>query len=153
MAFHEYAAKWAFKKPQPADFFRTMMNGAGEQLNWWWRGIFYTTYANDQALGGVETQQASDVVGNASKNKYYHRITVEQKGGLVMPIQLGITYDDGSSALVKLAADVWRYNEKSFTYGFFSDKGLSQVVIDPNEVFADINRENNTWKAPPKVQP
>lgn len=152
-AFHEYAAKWAFKKPQPADFFRTMMNGAGEQLNWWWRGIFYTAYANDQALGGVETQQASDVVGNASKNKYYHRITIEQKGGLVMPIQLGITYDDGSSSLVKLPADVWRYSEKSFTYGFFSDKGLSQVVIDPNEVFADINRENNTWKAPPKVQP
>lgn len=152
-AFHEYAEKWAFKKPQPADFFRTMMNGAGEQLNWWWRGIFYTTYANDQALGGVETQQASDVVGNASKNKYYHRITVEQKAGLVMPIQLGITYDDGSSALVKLPADVWRYNERSFTYGFFSDKGLSQVVIDPNEVLADINRDNNTWKAPPKVQP
>lgn len=152
-AFHEYAEKWAFKKPQPADFFRTMMNGAGEQLNWWWRGIFYTTYANDQALGGVETQQASEVVGNASKSKYYHRITVEQKAGLVMPIQLGITYDDGSNALVKLPADVWRYNEKSFTYGFFSDKGLSQVVIDPNEVLADINRENNTWKAPPKVQP
>ena len=152
-ALHEYAAKWVFKKPQPADFFRTVVNGAGENLNWWWRGIFYTTYANDQALGGVETQKASDVVGSDARGKYYHRITIEQKGGLVMPIQLGVTYDDGTSALVKLPADVWRYNEKTFTYAFFSDKGLSQVVIDPNEVLADVNRDNNTWKAVSPVVP
>ena len=152
-ALHEYAQKWIFKKPQPADFFRTVVNGAGENLNWFWRGIFYTTYANDQALGGVETQDAKDVVGNASRGRYYHRITIEQKAGLVMPIQLGITYDDGTSALVKLPADVWRYNEKTFTYAFFSDKGLSQVVIDPNEVLADINRDNNTWKVVPRVVP
>jgi hypothetical protein len=152
-AMHEYANKWVFKKPQPADFFRTMVNGSGEGLNWWWRGIFYTSYANDQALGAVETQNAADLMGNTSRGKYYHRITIDQKGGLVMPIQLGITYDDGTTALVKLPADVWRYNEKTFTYAFFSDKALSQVVIDPNEVFADINRDNNTWKAMAKVLP
>ena len=152
-ALHEYAANWIFKKPQPADFFRTIVNGAGEQLNWFWRGLFYTSYANDQALTNVETQNASELTGGPSTKKYYHRITIEQKAGLVMPIQLGITYDDGSTATVKLPADVWRFNEKTFTYGFFSDKPLSQVVVDPNEVFADINRENNTWKAPPKIQP
>ncbi len=152
-AFHEYAAKWVFKKPQPADFFRTMANGAGEQLNWFWRGLFYTTYANDQALGGVETQDAAELAGDATKGKYYHRITVEQKGGLVMPIQLGITFDDGTGTLVKLPADVWRNNEKSFTYGFFSGKPLLQVVLDPNEVLADINRDNNSWKAATRPLP
>ena len=152
-AMHEYAKKWVFKKPQPADFFRTMVNGTGEGLNWWWRGMFYTTYANDQALGPVVTDNATDITGNTARGKFYHKITIEQKGGLVMPIQLGITYDDGTTALVKLPADVWRYNEKSFTYSFFSNKGLSQVVIDPNEVFADINRDNNTWKAAARVQP
>ena len=152
-ALHEYAQKWVFKKPQPADFFRTIVNGAGEQLNWWWRGIFYTTYANDQAVAKVESDNATDIVGNTSRGKFYHRITIEQKGGLVMPIQLGLTYEDGSSALIKLPADVWRYNEKSFTYGYFADKALSQVVVDPNEVFADINRDNNTWKAVTKVIP
>lgn len=152
-AFREYAQKWAFKKPQPADFFRTVVNGAGDQLNWFWRGLFYTTYANDQALGGVETQNAGELVGNTNRGRYYHRITVEQKAGLVMPIQLGVTYDDGTYALFKLPADVWRYNEKSFTYAFFSDKGLSQVVIDPGEVLADINRDNNAWKVAARVVP
>ena len=152
-ALHEYAQKWVFKKPQPADFFRTIVNGAGEQLNWWWRGIFYTTYANDQAVTKVESDNATDIAGNASRGKFYHRITIEQKGGLVMPIQLGVTYDDGTRAFIKLPADVWRYNEKSFTYGYFSDKALSQVVVDPNEVFADVNRDNNTWKAVTRVVP
>ena len=153
-AFREYAERWAFKKPQPADFFRTLVSGAGEQLNWFWRGMFYTTYANDQSIGGVESQNAAELVGDASKGKFYHRITVEQKGGLVMPIQLGITYDDGTAALVKLPADVWRNNEKTFIYGFFSDKALQQVVLDPDEVLADVNRGNNTWKAgPPRTTP
>ena len=152
-AFHEYARKWAFRKPQPADFFRTIVNGAGEQLNWFWRGMFYTTYANDQAIGDVTTQDAAELTGNTARGKYYHRVTVEQKGGLVMPVQIGVTYDDGSTQLVKLPADIWRNNEKSFTYGFFSDKALSQVVLDPNEVFADIRRENNSWKAPAPTVP
>ncbi|HEY3286174.1 MAG TPA: M1 family metallopeptidase [Gemmatimonadaceae bacterium] len=152
-AFHEYAQKWVFRKPQPADFFRTIVNGAGENLNWWWRGIFYTTYANDQALGSVQTQNATDITGNTARGKFYHTITVEQKGGLVMPIQLGVTYDDGTSDLIKLPADVWRFNEKTFTYGYFSNKALAQVVVDPNEVFADVNRANNAWKPVPRVQP
>jgi len=152
-AFHEYATKWMFKHPQPQDFFRSIVNGAGEQLNWFWRGMFYTTYANDQALTNVETQKAEELAGDKRKGEFYNRITVEQKAGLVMPLHLGLTYDDGSSDLIKLPADIWRNNEKTFTYGFFSKKGLSSVTIDPNEVFIDINRENNTWKAPAAPKP
>jgi hypothetical protein len=94
-----------------------------------------------------------DITGNTARGQYYHTITIEQKGGLVMPIQIGVTYDDGTSALIKLPADVWRFNEKAFTYGFFSNKGLSQVIIDPNEVFADVDRSNNAWKPVARVQP
>ena len=143
----EYAKRWAFKKPQPADFFRTITDAGGEQLNWFWRGLFYTSYANDQALGNVESQDAKELTGDTRKGNFYHRITVQQKGGLVMPIQLGVTYDDGSAQLIKLPADVWRNNEKEFTYGFFSEKALREVVLDPREVLADVKRDNNTWRA------
>ncbi len=152
-AFREYSTKWMFKHPQPQDFFRTLVNGAGEQLNWFWRGMFYTTYANDQAIAGVETQGAEELAGDARKGEFYNRVTVEQKAGLVMPIHLGVTFDDGSSDLIKLPADVWRNNEKTFVYGFFSKKGLKEVTVDPNEAFIDINRENNTWKAPAAPKP
>ena len=147
-AFKEYAERWAFKKPQPADFFRTMVNGAGEQLNWFWRGMFYTTYANDQALGPVESQDATELAGDKRKGEYYHRITVEQKGGLIMPLQLGVTYDDGTGEVIKLPADIWRNNEKTFTYGYFAKRPITQVVVDPDELFIDINRDNNSWKKP-----
>lgn len=148
-AFREYAQKWMFKHPQPQDFYRSLVAGAGEELNWFWRGMFYTTYANDQALTGVEAQDAKALIGTDARGANYHRITVQQQAGLVMPIHLEITFDDGSKEMVRLPADVWRNNEREFVYGFFSDKRIQQVVLDPLEAFVDINRENNTWKAPP----
>ncbi len=42
-AFREYARRWAFKRPMPADFFRTMEDASGIDLDWFWRGWFYTT--------------------------------------------------------------------------------------------------------------
>ncbi|MBU2978397.1 M1 family aminopeptidase [Alteromonas sp. C1M14] len=42
-AFKEYAQRWMFKRPTPADFFRTMEEASGVDLDWFWRGWFYTT--------------------------------------------------------------------------------------------------------------
>ena len=53
-AFKEYARRWAFKHPKPADFFRTMEDASGVDLDWFWRGWFYTTDAVDQDLASVE---------------------------------------------------------------------------------------------------
>jgi len=53
-AFKEYSQRWAFKHPMPADFFRTMEDASGVDLDWFWRGWFYTTDANDQTLEAVK---------------------------------------------------------------------------------------------------
>ena len=148
-AFGGYAKRWAFKQPQPADFFRSMDNGAGELLNWFWRGWFFSTYANDQAVTNVEAQPADSLTGSSARGKNYYRITVENRGGLLMPVQMEITFDDGSTQRVKLGADVWRRNELSYIYGLFTDKTIVKVVVDPDEVFADVNRDNNTWSKGP----
>ena len=47
-----------------------------------------------------------------------------------------------------LPVDVWRQNERRFTYGFFADQDVVGVVLDPDEGFADVNRENNAWGRP-----
>jgi hypothetical protein len=52
-AFKEYARRWAFKHPTPADFFRTMEDATGVDLDWFWRGWFYTTDPCDIALERV----------------------------------------------------------------------------------------------------
>ena len=49
-AFKEYSTRWAYKHPSPADFFRTMEDASGVDLDWFWRGWFYTTDHCDQAI-------------------------------------------------------------------------------------------------------
>ncbi|HWW37959.1 M1 family metallopeptidase [Pedobacter sp.] len=62
-AFKEYARRWAFKHPTPADFFRTMEDASGEDLDWFWRGWFYGTDACDISLDSVKFAKA-DVNAN-----------------------------------------------------------------------------------------
>jgi hypothetical protein len=53
-AFKEYARRWAFKHPTPADLFRTMEDASGEDLDWFWRGWFYGTEPCDIAIDTVK---------------------------------------------------------------------------------------------------
>jgi aminopeptidase N len=52
-AFQEYARRWQFKRPMPADFFRTMEDASGVDLDWFWRGWFYTTDHCDISIQDV----------------------------------------------------------------------------------------------------
>lgn len=53
-AFKEYARRWAFKHPTPADLFRTLEDASGEDLDWFWRGWFYSIDACDIAIDSVK---------------------------------------------------------------------------------------------------
>ncbi|MDB4923519.1 M1 family metallopeptidase [Mucilaginibacter sp.] len=63
-AFKQYARRWEFKHPTPADFFRTMGDASGENLDWFWRGWFYGTDAVDISLDSVKVAKA-DLDGKA----------------------------------------------------------------------------------------
>ena len=104
----------------------------------------------DDQLAGCVPRDAKELIGSAERGANYHRITVQQQGGLIMPLHFEVTFSDGSKETVKLPADIWRSNEREFVYGFFSNKTVTEVVVDPAEAFADINRANNTWKSVPK---
>ncbi|MFN7373232.1 MAG: M1 family peptidase, partial [Cyclobacteriaceae bacterium] len=70
-AFKEYAQRWAFKHPKPADFFRTMEDASAVDLDWFWRGWFYTTDYTDQSLDNVKwyrIRKPSTDVENRNKN-------------------------------------------------------------------------------------
>lgn len=53
-AFKEYSQRWMFKRPYPADFFRSMEDASGIDLDWFWRGWFYSTDHVDLAIAGIE---------------------------------------------------------------------------------------------------
>jgi hypothetical protein len=58
-AFREYAQRWKFKRPTPADFFRTMEDASGTDLDWFWRGWFYGTEPVDVSVDGMTEYQIS----------------------------------------------------------------------------------------------
>jgi len=63
-AFKEYARRWAFKHPEPADLFRTLEDASGEDLDWFWRGWFYSTEACDISLDTVKYAVADTSTAN-----------------------------------------------------------------------------------------
>jgi hypothetical protein len=146
-AFREYARNWSFKHPQPHDFFRSIEEGAGEDLAWFWRGWFYTTNYNDQSLESV-TVQPADSITTADMGEYYYRVEVHNKGGLVLPIKMQVTYADGSTDRFEIPVDAWRTNERTYTKGFFADGVVVKVTLDPDEVMADVDTSNNIWTVP-----
>jgi hypothetical protein len=58
-AFREYAQRWKFKRPTPSDFFRTMEDASGTDLDWFWRGWFYTNDHVDVSVDGISEYQIS----------------------------------------------------------------------------------------------
>lgn len=69
-AFREYAQRWMFKRPYPSDFFRTMEDASAVDLDWFWRGWFYTTDHVDVALSKVTW---STIAGDADAEAAWKR--------------------------------------------------------------------------------
>jgi peptidase M1-like protein len=135
-AFREYTRRWAFRHPEPADFFRTMEDVAGEDLAWFWRGWFYRTDVVDLAVDTVRT-----VAGRTAR---YTWVMLSSPGGLPMPVNLRLTHADGTTESVKLPVEIWYYgNRYRYIRTFASD--VTKVEIDPDADLPDINRGNNTW--------
>ena len=62
-----------------------------------------------------------------------------------MPVIIEWTYEDGTTEIERLPAQIWRLDETSFTKVFVKDKVATAIVIDPYEETADIDRSNNEW--------
>ena len=67
-AFKEYCRRWAFKHPTPADFFRTMEDASGMDLDWYWRGWFFSTDAVDISLDSIEWKRV-DMENNPERKE------------------------------------------------------------------------------------
>jgi len=77
--------------------------------------------------------------------KYFYQVTFNKPGGLVMPIIVAITYEDGTVEKQTFPAQIWRMNDDEVTRTFATQKIVSKIVVDPNLETADIDLSNNTW--------
>ena len=84
-AFRTYSKRWMFKHPSPADFFRTMEDASAMDLDWFWRGWFYTTDYNDIGVKDVKKFYLTDQPTEAAKNlaKRYNMNLADYEGKLV----------------------------------------------------------------------
>jgi hypothetical protein len=225
-SFKEYSRRWAFKHPTPADLFRTIEDASAEDLDWFWRGWFYSIDPVDIAIDTVKhaifdataaapaartmggprglakpevnsfediskirnrndksivfltdvdtslrdfywrydrglepydsvTKQpafsmpAPDVLTDAEKAKYananLYEVSFLNKGGLVMPIILEFTFEDGTKETQRLPAQIWRKNENKVTKVFLTSKKAVSIQLDPMRETADIDESNNKW--------
>ncbi|TPV35684.1 M1 family metallopeptidase [Paucihalobacter ruber] len=207
-SFKEYANRWKFKHPTPEDFFRTMEDASAFDLDWFWRGWFYTTDWVDIGIAEVKTYQVTakpsddtkriarrfgrnpddmvyfveasadgfdaslknkkpseisktlekylkdnftkDELKAINEPKFFYEITFNKPGGLVMPIIVEYTYDDGSTKTETFPAQIWRLNDKEVRRVVASNKEIVKITLDPKEETADIDTTNNIW--PPQEQ-
>ncbi len=141
-AFREYINRWAFKSPQPADFFRTMEDVAGADLAWFWRGWFYETSSLDQSIYKVNVTPRDDQGFDVA-------VEIGNLAELVMPVAVEVTYDDGSTDRRQIPVEVW-FSSNRYNLRFRSPKAITKVVVDPDRAFPDTDRGNNSWEATSK---
>lgn len=137
-AFRTYIERWAFKHPTPWDFFHTMENVSGEELNWFWRGWFINKWKIDQAVKTVK------YINGDFKNGA--QITVENLGQLPMPTNIQVKFKDGSEQVVKLPVEIWKRNTE-WTFKLDTAKEIAEVKLDPKSEIPDVNSKNNTWSS------
>jgi len=136
-AFKNYIHQWAYKHPQPDDFFISIENGAGEDLSWFWRGWFFNNWKLDLAVVSAE------YVGGDAKNGV--QVTVANKEKMVMPFTLEVKLKDGSKQRAVFPVESW-INNKAVTYVFPTTGEVESITADPDASLPDINRKNNTYK-------
>jgi aminopeptidase N len=133
--FREYFRRWAYKHPTPADFFRTMEDGLGEDLSWFWRSWFYTTERLDQAVDSVALSDSAGVVS---------RVYLRNAGQMPMPVELSLLLDDGSTQRLTLPVEIWGKGDR-YTALIPGPKKVNGVTIDPDGWYPDVDRTNNRW--------
>lgn len=202
-AFKTYAERWAFKHPDPADFFRSMEDASAIDLDWFWKGWFFTTdnvnlsidnvkwyrmksddksfekmvTAKNEKLTGDATKKASsfeeaaetfvftntddrfyrefknkvddEKIKQSNADKNFYEVIFKNIGGLVMPLIVEWTYEDGSKEEEYIPAEIWRYNENEVTKVFAKDKRVINISLDPNKKTADTNTDDNNF---PRIQ-
>ncbi len=218
-AFVEYAQRWKFKRPEPSDFFRTMEEASGTDLDWFWRGWFYSTEhvdisidsvtrgalkspdadveadakrkdkadepmsltternktirkaveedpslldfynKNDQFSVGEGDRKAAKTKTDAledwerealnSKSIFYY-VTFSNRGGVVMPVILKVTYASGKEENIRMPAEIWRRSPGKVTKLILADEAIVSLELDPRWETADADRNNNHF--PPKIE-
>ncbi|MGI0106027.1 M1 family metallopeptidase [Salinimicrobium sp. WS361] len=148
-----YYDEWKFKHPTPNDFIRVAEKVSGAELDWYLTDWTRTTNVIDYAIQAVEEE------GDQT------RVVLIRNGEMPMPVELKVTYNDGTSEEIYIPLQMMRWEKTGFdenqtkedwawaypTYSFMLNKPKSDVAsieIDASQMMADVNRNNNVYPKP-----
>jgi len=135
-AFNEYVQRWAFKSPRPADFYRTMEDASGMDLQWFFRGFFEEALQLDQSIADVKQREKNE--------SWSVRVTLDNLSDWVCPVDLEITCIDGSTHSFVLPESIWYWSSRH-SQRFDVPSKVVNVTIDPRNVYPDFDRTNNSF--------
>ena len=131
-ALHEFMNRWHGKHPIPWDFFNTVNNVTGRNLDWFWNGWFFSNGYIDLGVGGV-----------AQRGKGY-TVTINNIGGMPAPVDLQLGFADGTSQPVHETAAIWATNPRRATVMVSSDKAVQSITLRTG-IWVDADSTNNRW--------
>src|SRR5690606_36617086 len=137
MALREYSRRWLLKHPAPLDFFNTVEDVAGRDLDWFWHPWWYETAVLDQAIADVEITPGAEGDTVAS--------TIEDRGDAPMPVLLALTLESGETRRVTVPVDVWLEGTRRHRVELSVPGRVARIELDPEEVLLDVDRADDVW--------
>ena len=152
---NRYYDDWKFRHPGPNDFIRIAEKVSGAELDWYLQDWTQTTNTIDYAIQTVED------TGSQTE------VTLQRLGVMPMPVEVSVTYKDGSEELIYIPLQMmrwekpaengnnrtvkedWAWAMPSYTFSIDRSKSdISKIEIDDSHLMADVDRENNVYEAP-----
>jgi len=116
-ALHHYIEQWHGKHPMPFDFFYSMNEGSGKNMDWFWKPWFFGEGVTDLAITS----------GVKAANGY--TITIRNKSEKPLPVDLLLNYTDGSSENLHHSIGIWEKGEKSVEIAVTTNKTLKDIRL------------------------
>ncbi|MDQ6717986.1 MAG: M1 family metallopeptidase [Gemmatimonadota bacterium] len=139
-SFRQYIHDWAFKHPTPGDFFRSIENGTGRDLSWFWRSFFYSTDVLDIGIDSVS--QRGDGAGSTMT------ISLRRFTSIPFPVALRVAYSDGTAEDFKLPVEIWARSDR-YDAELPAKGKVVGARLWPDPSVPDWNPGNDTWGFPP----
>jgi hypothetical protein len=131
-ALHGYMDRWHGKHPIPWDYFNSMSNVSGKNLNWFFTNWFFTNYYID-----LDLQSVTKVSGG-------YTAAIKNVGGFAVPFDVKLTYADGTTESIHQTPAVWEKNQKQITVNIKTGKTIKSAVLDGG-IFMDADVSNNKF--------
>lgn len=155
-----YASRHWFTHPAPADFIAIVNEVSGQDLTWFFDEAYRGTELFDYAVDRVASvpvraprgydnaaKSAWQAGGGGTATEYESTVDVRRWGGAIFPIEVRVTFGDGS-----VAEERWDGRDRWTRFRYRKAARVTQVEVDPRRVLVlDINSTNNSWTSRPEA--